>query len=261
MPMITLYEHPLSPFAQKVKIALYEKGIPFAAVTPDIFGGGTPEFVRSSPRHEVPSLIDGETTVFDSTIILEYLEDKWPQPSLLPATPAERARVRMLEEIEDTYHEAINWAIAEVRVFGRAKGGAAEQLLKRAGEQIGGIYQRLEREIGAGPFFNGERFGWGDLSVYPYVAGSAGNGFPPAGGSPVARWLERVSQRDSIQKCAAAALEALAGFQNLGPIIEQGLFVREYRDHRLEWMMRSGGKQIVLDGMAKGNIRFSVEFA
>jgi glutathione S-transferase/RNA polymerase-associated protein len=42
--------------------------------------------------------------------------------------------------------------------------------------------------------------------------------------------------------------------------VEQGLFVREYRDHRLEWMLRSGGRQIVLDGMTKGNIRFSVEF-
>ena len=258
--MITLYEHPLSPYAQKVKIALYEKGIPFEAVTPDIFGGTTQEFVSSSPRREVPSLVDGETTVFDSTIILEYIEDKWPQPPLLPATPAERARVRMIEELEDTYHEAINWALAEIRVFGRAKDAVAEQLVARAGEQITGMYARLERELGNRPFFNGEKFGWGDLSVYPYVAGSTGNGFAPPNGSKLAAWLERASQRESTQKCAAAAMEALAGFQNLGPIVEQGLFVREYRDHRLEWMMRSGGQQIVLDGMAKGNIRFSVEF-
>jgi glutathione S-transferase len=259
--MIKLYEHPLSPFAQKVKIAMYEKGVPFEALTPDIFGGGTPEFVSSSPRREVPTLIDGETTVFDSTIILEYIEDKWPQPPLLPATPAERARVRMLEELEDTYHEAINWAIAEIRVFGRASGELAEQLLVRAGEQIAGMYQRLERELGKRTFFNGKHFGWGDLAAYPYVAASAGNGFPPPSGSQLAGWLARVSERESIQKCSTAALEALAGFQNLGPIVEQGLFVREYRDHRLEWMMRSGGKQIVLDGMAKENIRFSVEFS
>lgn len=259
--MLTLYEHPLSPYAQKVKIALYEKGIPFEAVVPDIFGGGTPDFVTSSPRREVPSLIDGETTVFDSTIILEYLEDKWPQPALLPATPAERARVRMLEELCDTYFEAINWGIAEIRVFSRARGELAERMLARAGEQIGKMQQRLERELGSRAFFNGERFGWGDLSVYPYVAGSAGNGFLPLSGSHLADWLSRVSQRDSVGKCASAAREALAGFQNLSPIVESGVFVREYRDHRLEWMMRSGGQQIVLDGMAKKNIRFSVEFS
>jgi len=44
-------------------------------------------------------------------------------------------------------------------------------------------------------------------------------------------------------------------------LIESGLFKREYRDHRLEWMIRSGGVDIVLEGMRKGNIRFSMELA
>src|SRR5713101_5377962 len=113
MPMLKLYEHPLSPFAQKVKIALYEKGIPFETAVPNILGGGDEAFAATSPRLEVPSLVDGETVVFDSTIILEYIEDQWPQPPLLPPTPAERARARMIEELCDTYYEAINWGLAE----------------------------------------------------------------------------------------------------------------------------------------------------
>jgi len=257
--MLKLYEHPLSPYAQKVKIALYEKGVPFEAVTPDILGGGDDRFAATNPRLEVPSLVDGEVAVFDSTIILEYLEDKWPAPALLPASPAERARVRMLEELCDTYFEAINWGIAEIRVFGRATGELAERMLARAGEQIGKMLRRLERDLGQRGYFNGERFGWGDLSVYPYVGAAANWGFGPADGSRLGKWLAQVSQRDSVAKCAAAAMEAMGGFQDLGPIIEQGLFVREYRDHRLEWMMRSGGAQIVLDGMQKKNIRFSAE--
>lgn len=256
--MITLYEHPLSPYAQKVKIALYEKNIPFEATTPDIFGGTDQGFMAASPRREVPSLVDGDTTVFDSTIILEYLEDKWPKPPLLPVAPAERARVRMLEELCDTYYEAINWGLAEIRVFGRAKGELAETMTARAGEQIGKMHKRLERELGGRKFFNGDAFGWGDLSVYPYLNGSALWGFPPSS-PPLADWLGRVSERDSIKKCGEAAMAALGTFQNLEPVIEQGLFKREYRDHRLEWMLRSGGTQIVLDGVAKGNIRFSVE--
>ena len=261
--MVKLYEHPLSPFAQKVKIALYEKGVAFEATVPNFLGGsqGNEEFMAASPRLEVPTLIDGDTTVFDSTIILEYLEDKWPRPALLPASAAERARMRMLEELCDTYYEAINWGIAEIRVFGRASGGLADSMLARAGEQSAAMQRRLERELSGREFFNGAGFGWGDLSVYPYVAASIGWGFPPASGSRLADWIGRISQRDSVSKCAAAAAEAMSGFQNLGPIIEQGLFVREYRDHRLEWMLRSGGQQIVLDGMAKKNIRFSVELS
>jgi glutathione S-transferase len=257
--MVKLYEHPLSPYAQKAKIALYEKNIPFEAVVPDILGGGDPDFAAANPRLEVPALIDGDLRVFDSTIILEYVEDKWPKPPMLPASPAERARVRMIEELCDTYYEAINWGLAEIRVFGRAKGDLAEQMVKRAGEQIHGMQRRLRRELGDRPYFNGIDFGWGDLSVYPYLAGSAGFGFPPADAA-LGSWFERVSARESIRKCAAAAAEALTGFQNLEPIVQSGIFKREYRDHRLEWMMRSGGQQIVLDGVANGNIRFSVEF-
>jgi glutathione S-transferase/RNA polymerase-associated protein len=257
--MLKLFEHPLSPFAQKVKIALVEKGIEFEAITPDIFGGGTPEFVASSPRREVPTLIDGETMVFDSTIILEYIEDKWSKPPLLPSTPAERARVRMLEDICDTYFEPINWGLAEIRVFDRAKGDLAEQMIGRAGKQIAGIHRRLERELETREYFNGSSFGYGDAAVWPYVAFGGVQGFPPAPGSKLATWLAKANERPSTQRCSAAAMQALQGFQNLGALVEQGIFVREYRDHRLEWMLRSGGLQIVLDGMQKKNIRFSVE--
>src|SRR5579885_3511348 len=128
---VILYEHPLSPYAQKVKIALLEKGVPFEPRLPDFFGGDA-TFAAASPRLEVPALLDGDTAVFDSTISLEYIEDRWPAPPLLPRGAAERARVRMIEELCDTYYEAINWAVYEIRVFERATGELAARLLARA---------------------------------------------------------------------------------------------------------------------------------
>jgi glutathione S-transferase len=256
--MPTLYEHPLSPYAQKVKIALYEKSLPFETRVPNLFQpAGETEFQASNVRLEVPSFVDGDVSVFDSTVILEYIEDKWPSPPLLPSTPAERARVRMIEEICDTYVEAILWAIYEIRVFERAKDAFAEELIGRAGKQIAGCQRWLEGQLGNRPWFNGDTFGWGDLSVWPYVAGQAAAGFAPSG--KLAAWLEKASSRESTGKCAQAALESMTGFQSLGSLVEAGMFKREYRDHRLEWMIRSGGKQIVLDGLEKGNIRFAVE--
>jgi glutathione S-transferase/RNA polymerase-associated protein len=259
--MLTLFEHPLSPYAQKVKLALYEKGIPFETRMPNLFGEAEREFVESSPRREVPSLIDGDVTVFDSTIILEYLEDRWPKPPMLPATAQDRARVRMVEEICDTYYEAINWGLAEIRVFGRAQGELAEQMTARAASQTAGVQRWLERALGERPFFNGDAFGWGDLSVYPYAAASQLWGFPAPAGSRLEAWLERVAARDSAQKCAESVATVMASFQDLGPLVESGLFVREYRDHRLEWMIRSGGFQVIADGLDKKNIRFHVEIA
>ena len=54
-----------------------------------------------------------------------------------------------------------------------------------------------------------------------------------------------------------AAAASMGGFEMLPQLIASGQFVREYRDHRLDWMMRSGGVEIVLDGMRKKNIRFA----
>ena len=167
----------------------------------------------------------------------------------------------MLEELCDTYYEAINWALYEVRVFRRATGALAETLVARAGEQIAGVNGRLERDLAGRAWLNGAAFGWGDLSAFPAVNAAAVNGFPPAAGSALERWLERVRARPSAQKVMAAAAESMAGFDMLPQLIESGHFVREYRDHRLEWMMRSGATQIVLDGISKRNIRFSVELS
>jgi glutathione S-transferase len=151
--MPILYEHPLSPYVQKVKIALGEKGVAFESRMPDILAGSDAEqFLRINPRLEVPTLVDGDHAIFDSTIILEYVEERWPEPALLPAAPAERARARMIEEVCDTYYEAINWAIMEIRAFGRATGESADRLLARANEQTAGVQAWLSRQLGSQPW-------------------------------------------------------------------------------------------------------------
>src|SRR6266852_4137665 len=106
-----LYEHPLSSYAQKVKIALREKGLDFKGETPPPLGSGRADgqFAATSPRNEVPALIDGEAHIFDSTNILEYFEDTIPSPPLRPREPAQRGNARMIEEFCDTLYEAINW--------------------------------------------------------------------------------------------------------------------------------------------------------
>jgi len=223
--------------------------------------GQDPEFAAANPRLEVPALVDGDTRVFDSTIVLEYIEDRWPTPPLLPAGPAERARVRMLEELCDTYYEAINWAAMEIRVFRRAAGELADRLLGRGAEQVAGVNGWLDRQLGDRPWFNGAAFGWGDAAVVPFVHGAATTGNPPLAGSRLAAWLERVRVRPSVTAAFAAAAASMQGFEMIPQLIESGLFKREYRDHRLEWMMRSGAAEVVLEGMRQGNVRFSVEVA
>ncbi len=259
--MLMLYEHPLSPYAQKCKIVLLEKAIPFEAKVPDKFGSGlvSGDFVVGNPRHEVPALVDGAVRIFDSTVILEYLEDKWPTPPMLPAAPAERARARMLEDLADTQYEAINWALLEIDGFRRADGDLAHKLKDRAAEQTRGMLQWLANELGDRAWFNGETFGWADAAIVPHANGSAAAGMGPKPGTPLAAWLERCNARPSV----AAVNEAARTFRtkmprDLSGLLAQG-FRRQYRDHRLEWMMRSGGISIVLEGLEKNTLRFGNE--
>lgn len=257
-----LYEHPLSPYAQKNKIALREKGVAFDLVTPEGMGagGGSGAWAIANPRLEVPALIDGDVSVFDSTIIQDYIEERWPSPPLLPVSAAARARVRMIEEVMDTQYEAATWGMMELLVFGRARGPLGDTLMATARAQVAGLNNWAEVQLGEAPWFNGASFGWGDIAVVPFVMGAAGFGSPPAPDSKLAGWLARCLARPSVAETAMEAeAVALLVAKMVPQMVASGVFKREYRDHRLEWMLRSGGMQVVLDGLADGTIRFSRE--
>jgi glutathione S-transferase len=101
-----LYSGPLSLFSRKVEIALREKGLPFdqemvAFSQERGYSPKHPDVLGVNPKGQVPVLVDGELSLYDSTIILEYLEDAYPHPPLYPAPPPLRARCRQLELFAD----------------------------------------------------------------------------------------------------------------------------------------------------------------
>jgi len=260
--MIELIEHPLSPYSQKVRIALDEKGLAYNLSIPAAIGSGqTPEaFRKANPRGEVPVLLIDGRSLFDSSIILEFLEDRFPETPLMPSDPFERARARTLEEVCDTTYEAITWGLSEIANFRRATGEQAEAMQARAGEELAALHRWLEAELGDAEWFGGSRFGHGDLCVVPFVAGAAGFGFAPPPGA-LTDWLARCSARPSVAGALKAARDSLAAMAGVAQVVEAGLFKRQYRDHRLEWMIRSGGLSVVEQGLARDNIRFNSPLA
>ena len=264
--MLRFFEHPLSPYARKVKIVLEHKGVPYQPLFVNPMAAEDDptlrDFLAVSPRREVPALIDDDgTAVFDSTAMLEYIEEKWPTPPSLPASPAERARVRMLEELCDTQLEAINWSLMEVRFFRRAEAEEAERLLAAAREQLDRAWARLDHELDGRPWMNGASFGRGDAAVYPHITGSAFFGMPLDAkharlGEWAARCAEHAAVRADAEQLGAWMRDHLggSGTQSAMPI------VRQYRDHRLEWRMKSGGTEVVRRGLAAGTIRYQMDF-
>jgi glutathione S-transferase len=105
-PSIRLYSARLSMFGAKVQIAAIEKGIALDLVMVPFtqaegYSPKNPEVVRINPKKQVPVLVHGDLEIFDSTQILEYLEELKPEPALWLTGIARRARVRQLEHRSD----------------------------------------------------------------------------------------------------------------------------------------------------------------
>jgi glutathione S-transferase len=254
-----LYEAPGSPYAQKIKIALREKSVAFDVELPESLGTGRTDgpFGIDNPRAQVPVLVDGQTRIFDSTIILEYIEERWPDPPLLPRTPQARAAARMTEDVCDTQYEAVTWGFGEVATFGRATGPLADTLRSAAARQTAALQDWLSGRLGAGPWFGGTAFGWADVAVAPLLHRSVLNGMGPAPGSRLNTWYHLLLERPSVNATFAEYAAAAARMPATIEAFRSGAKVREYRDHRLEWMIRSGGIEVVLAGLRDGTIRFS----
>ncbi len=204
----------------------------------------------------MPVLIDGATRIFDSTIILEYLEDRWPHPPLLPEGAEARAAARILEDVCDTQYEAVNWGFGEILWFGRATGALADAMKAKAAEHTQTLQEWLTARLGEAPWFGGASFGWADAAAAPMVNRSVHYGLGPKPGSPLALWHERLRQRPSVAATFAEFDEAAVRMKAAAALYTTGGRRREYRDHRLEWMVKSGGMEIVLAGLRDNTIRF-----
>jgi glutathione S-transferase len=164
--MLTLYGHPFSSYTQKVLIALYENATPFEfhSVWPE--SEHTAEWLRRWPLAKFPVLADGERTVAETSIIIEYLALKHPGPvRLLPADPIAALDVRFLDRffdlhVMDAAQHAVDGAISGDPTK-RADGQAlAEKKLERS-------YAWLETELAGREWAAGDAFTLADCAAAP----------------------------------------------------------------------------------------------
>ncbi|HEY8121638.1 MAG TPA: glutathione S-transferase family protein [Myxococcota bacterium] len=164
---VTIIGSFISPYVRKVLAALHLKGIAYE-IDPIVPFFGNDEFSRLSPLRRIPVLIDGDVTLCDSTVICEYLEERTPEPALLPRTARDRARSRWLEEFADTrLGDVLIWALFNQRVIRRGIWGEAadEAIVARAlNEDIPECLDYLERELPADGFLFGA-LGVADLAL------------------------------------------------------------------------------------------------
>ena len=216
-----LYSGPLSLFSRKVEIALGEKRLPFEReMVPFTQAKGYspkhPAVLAANPKAQVPVLVDGDLTLFDSTVIIEYLEDAYPDPRLFPSEPKARARYRLLELYGDEV------LLAQVRhLLYRTEPPHPDPKLqalreeegRRADEAIRGLYGQLQEQLGPQEYFCGT-FSAADIALFMMVTWALRLKGPGLASHPALRdWHARVRARPAVTKVAdeiAAADRALS---------------------------------------------------
>ena len=155
MSRLTLVSHELCPFVQRAAIALAEKGVAFERVNVDL--ANKPDwFLAISPLGKVPLLQVGDAVIFESAVIVEYLEETQPNP-LHPADPLKRADHRAWMEFGSSI-------LMDLWSFYTATDDAT---LQGKATLIAGKFERLEQRLGEGPYFDGARFSLVDAVFAP----------------------------------------------------------------------------------------------
>ena len=212
--MIKLYDSLSCPYGQKVRIVLAEKSLSYDFIAVDLAQNEhrKPEFLRLNPFARVPVLVDDEATVYDSTIINEYLEDEYPEPPVLPplGSSAQRARARMFEDFADTsFTPQTGQLIAEVS---KPEAERDRNRLGRLHQSVEKVLDYLNHELGAGNFLAGE-FSVADIGFAPrlMVLGEIGIDVAANNRAGVDAWLKRMLERPSLSGLQGVGAVAIPG--------------------------------------------------
>jgi glutathione S-transferase len=211
-----LYSGPLSLFARKVEIALYEKGLPFVRVMVPFsqtkgYNPKHPDVLAANPKGQVPVLTDGDLTLFDSTVILEYLEDTYPQPPLYPRDPVERARCRLLDLFADEIMLIPLRLLMHRNTPGERDSGrwaANEAKAKEAEGELDRQFSELDGKLADRDYLCGS-FGAADISVFMMVLYALRLGGPSLDEHPaLAGWYKRLLERSAFSTVTSEILAA-----------------------------------------------------
>ncbi|MFI4974228.1 MAG: glutathione S-transferase family protein [Caulobacterales bacterium] len=200
-----LYSANLSPFATRVRLAIYAKGLDIDIVPPAGGGLKSQEYLAINPLGRIPTLVTDDGTVIpESDTILEYLEDAFPQKPLRPASAEDRARARLVSRVAELYVMANGQALFQQMNPATRDAAAVDAAFAKLDEGL----TSLNVFLGDGPYAVGKTLTTADCSIAPlmFFLGV----FAQAFGRP-----------DVISKHAKVA--AYAAHLQTDPIIKRGM--------------------------------------
>ncbi|HEY7558024.1 MAG TPA: glutathione S-transferase family protein [Candidatus Binatia bacterium] len=197
--MLKLYDFKSSPNCQRVKVVLEEKKIPYETVNVDLRAGEqkTPDYLKINPYGKVPAIADGDTVLYESCVINEYLDEKYPAPRLMPSDPAARAKARILIDFGLTQMDS---AYTKLRMeLTKDEKDRNPETISAAKEDIKKRLQRLEQELGDKQYLMGD-FSLVDADLIPRFTRLEGFGVLPDASLPrLGKYLQRMKDRPSVK--------------------------------------------------------------
>lgn len=233
--MITLYHGLASTCSKKVRLALYEKGLEFESrlLNLQAFEQHSPEYLAINPNGVVPSLVHDGRTVIESTLIIEYIDEVWPEPRLSPADAYDRARMRLWTKWSDEHaYKAVyvpTWdrlsrpiarslddaelserlahvptAERRARWQATAREGFSQAEFDAAYAEMDLTFSRMDAALAetGGPWLMGEMYTLADIAMVPFVERIID--LKPEiveGGAhaPVAEWMAHYRERPTFE--------------------------------------------------------------
>jgi len=238
--MLTLYHFWSSTCSRKVRITLAEKGIKWESHHIDIvtkFENLEPDYVKLNPNGVVPTLVHDGNVIIESNIIIEYLDDTFPEIGLKPEDTYQRALMRLwLDTAELQVHKNVNVVSYNKRhvprmnklfskeeqrkilvrspsadkrasMLRRLERGVSEEEENFANQRLGEVMDKIENKLGESDWLAGDSFSLADIAIAPFIERFEANGMetlvdwdkrPKSG-----EWWERIQSRESYQTAYA----------------------------------------------------------
>ena len=185
--MMTLYSGTTCPFSQRCRIVLYEKGMDFQIVDVDLYN--KPEDLAvMNPYNRVPVLVERDLILYESNIINEYIDDRFPHPQLMPADPVMRARARLfLYRFEQELFSHIEPVEKSSKSADKSRAAIRDNLV-----QIAPVFARQK-------FMLGEEFSMLDVAIAPLLWRlDHYNIVLPKPAAPLMKYAERIFTRPAF---------------------------------------------------------------
>lgn len=263
MTNLTLYHHGPSTCSQKVRLILELKNLSYESKEIDLLAGEqhAPEYVKLNPNHVVPTLVTGDSVLIESNLILEYLDDAFPDIPARPSAPEAVHKVRLWMKHIDVFQQftgPITYGIAVRRVqMGKSdeekeaalmsipdpvkrqarketmENGIKAQIVISSLKKAGEFLDRMEENIEDSGWIVGDKFGLADACTLPYIQRfdhlALSEAFSETKRPKINNWYKNVKDLDFFNKAITSHLQP--------PLVEMmGKFGEEVKDEALKIM-------------------------